>query len=62
MTVIKVDFKSKTKKVVEEETKENTLAPTNFEELIKKNKENEERLKKERAQDNKNVKRSYRIE
>ena len=33
-----------------------------FEEIVKKNKENEERLKKERMQDNKKVKKSYRIE
>ena len=32
-----------------------------FEEIIKKNKENEERIKKDREQANKYVKRSYRI-
>jgi hypothetical protein len=32
-----------------------------FEEIIKKNKDNEERLKKERSSDNKNVLKSYRI-
>lgn len=58
--VINVDFKSKKKindiiELIEEKTK------TDFNEIIKKNKKNEERLKKERAGDNVNVIKSYRI-
>lgn len=58
--VINVDFKSKKKnndiiELIEEKTK------ADFNEIIKKNKENEERLKKERSGDNKNVLKSYRI-
>ena len=58
--VINVDFKSKKKntdiiELIEEKTK------TDFNEIIKKNKEYEERLKKERSGDNKNVLKSYRI-
>ena len=58
--VINVDFKSKKKnndiiELIEEKTK------TDFNEIIKKNKENEERLKKERSGDNVNVMKSYRI-
>lgn len=62
--VINVDFKNK--KVwdsnneeililIEEKTK------STFEEITKKNKENEERIKKERAKDNVKVMKSYRI-
>lgn len=58
--VINVDFKSKKKsndiiELIEEKAK------TDFNEIIKKNKENEERLKKERSSDNTNVIKSYRI-
>lgn len=58
--VINVDFKSKKKindiiELIEEKTK------ADFNEIIKKNKENEERLKKERSGDNTNVMKSYRI-
>jgi len=58
--VINVDFKSKKKskdiiELIEEKTK------TDFNEIIKKNKENEERLKKERVRDNTNVMKSYSI-
>jgi len=58
--VINVDFKSKKKsndiiELIEEKTK------TDFNEIIKKNKENEERLKKERVRDTTNVMKSYRI-
>lgn len=58
--VINVDFKSKKKindiiELIEEKTK------ADFNEIIKKNKENEERLKKERSGDNTNVIKSYRI-
>ena len=42
--------------------KEITLAPTQFDEIIKKNKEIEEKLKQERKQTNTNVKKSYRLE
>lgn len=53
------------RKKVKEETKvieTETTIDEKFKELIKLNKENEERIKKERAQANKNVKKSYRIE
>lgn len=58
--VINVDFKSKKKnndiiELIEEKTK------ADFNEIIKKNKENEERLKKERSGDNVKVMKSYRI-
>ena len=58
--VINVDFKTKKKnndiiELIEEKTK------TDFNEIIKKNKENKERLKKERSGDNVNVMKSYRI-
>jgi len=53
------------RKKVKEETKEiktETTIDEKFQELIRLNKENAERIKKERAQANKNVKKSYRIE
>jgi hypothetical protein len=45
-----------------EDKKENTLAPTKFDEIIAKNKAAEDKIKEERARVNKNVKRSYGIE
>lgn len=43
------------------DTKEAETIGLFFEEIVKKNKENEERLKKERFQNNKNVLKSYNI-
>jgi hypothetical protein len=48
--------------IVQEDKKENTLAPTYFDDLIKKNKAIEEKLKEERKHTNTNVKKSYRLE
>lgn len=48
--------------LVQEDKIENTLAPTKFDEIIKKNREVEERIKEERTRVNKNVKKSYRLE
>jgi len=48
--------------IVQEDKKESTLAPTYFEDLIKKNRAIEEKLKKERKHTNTNVKKSYRLE
>lgn len=63
--VINVDFKSKKKindiiELIEEEPKYVRIL-TDFNEISKKNKKNEERLKKERSGDNKNVLKAYRI-
>jgi hypothetical protein len=54
-------FKAKEK---QEEKKESTIDPETldtFEQIMKRNRENEERQKRERAQANKSVLRSYRI-
>jgi len=48
--------------IVQENKKENTLAPTYFDDLIKKNKAIEEKLKEDRKYTNTNVKKSYRLE
>jgi hypothetical protein len=48
--------------LVQEDKKENTLAPTKFDEIIAKNKAAEDKIKEERTRVNKNVKRSYGIE
>lgn len=63
--VINVDFKSKKKsndiiELIEEEPKYVRIL-TDFNEISKKNKKNEERLKKERAGDNVKVMKSFRI-
>ena len=47
--------------LVQEDKKQNTLAPTKFDEIIAKNKAAEDKIKEERAKDNKNVMKSYRI-
>jgi Cu2+-containing amine oxidase len=74
--VIDLNFYRKSKQVLDLDESENltekrieqieaqikSKPSKSFEEIIKKNKENEERLKKERMQDNKKVKKSYRIE
>jgi hypothetical protein len=48
--------------IVQEDKKESTLAPTYFNDLIKKNRAIEEKLKEERRHTNTNVKKSYRLE
>lgn len=48
--------------LVQDDKKENTLAPTKFDDIIKKNREAEEKIKEERTRQNKNVKRSYQLE
>lgn len=60
-----INIFSKNKQITEEikeVQQEETSISDKFEELIKLNKENAERIKKERAQANKNVKKSYRLE
>lgn len=73
--VIDLNFYRKSKQVLDLDESENltekrieqieaqieSKPSKSFEEIIKKNKENEDRLKKERMRDNKNVKKSYRI-
>lgn len=65
--VINIDFKTKKKindiiELIEEKTKADLRAAQDaYNEIIKKNKKNEERLKKERSRDNVKVMKSYRI-
>ena len=58
----KKNFLEQKQTIVQEDKKESTLAPTYFEDLIKKNRAIEEKLKKERKHTNTNVKKSYRLE
>ena len=53
--VIKINFKNK--KVNKKERKFN-----DFEDIIRKNKENDERIKRDRAAGNKKTKREYRLD
>lgn len=58
MTVVKVDFKKKTR---EDGTSIEVRPSISFEEIIKKNQEAEDNLKKKRAKVNENVMKSYGI-
>ncbi len=61
--IIKVNFKNKTgKKLNKKERKFKDEGRNLFEDIIKKNKKNAERVKRDRAAENKKTKRNYRLD